>query len=198
MFSCGWLAGNGIFPEGYTGGIYDEPNYGLELEHYWVETYDEYANAVQKLISHNSKILESIIFSYEGELFDTKYCFTFDRKRSKKITFGEDPFDRYAKVSIQAFAFFEDVEIEELVYSYVTEYDCYALEKRSGLHSALERESDVLSNELDVEIFDNEYYVGYQEYCLYTVVHCNKSHNLISEDAFYAIFNSVELIEYND
>ena len=121
-----WKSKHYGLPEGYTGGFNYYYNYGApEMEYYWVESYDECMAAIEKLESHGSKIDKSLIFSYEGDAFDTKYCFSFDRGKTDKIVFGEDPFDRYTeKVSIRAWAFFDDVEIEELIYSNVENYNC--------------------------------------------------------------------------
>ena len=45
------------------------------LEFWWVETYDECMEAIELLKSHDSTFRKTAIFTYDGELFDTKYCF---------------------------------------------------------------------------------------------------------------------------
>ena len=61
-------------------------------------------------------------------LFDTKFCISINERSSKRIKYGENPFDRRAKVvSVHAYAFYEDVTIDELNYSYTSNYSCYAL-----------------------------------------------------------------------
>ena len=116
------------FPEGYTGGFLREPNLMREGIYYWVETYDELVAAMELLKSHGSTFRKSVIFTYEGDLFDTKYYIYFHRKKSDKIKYGEDPFDRWAEdVVVASFAFYDDVSIDELVYSFVERYRCYTI-----------------------------------------------------------------------
>ena len=117
-----------FYPEGYTCGFpYFIRQPGSELEFWWVETYDECLSAINLLKSHGSTFAPNAIFSYEGDLFDTKYCFIFNQPKDS-IKFGENPFDRWAgNVEIKTYAFFEDVSIDELVYSYISQYDVLAL-----------------------------------------------------------------------
>ncbi len=112
------------FPEGYTGGFGFEKG-DFNSAYYWVETYDECIEAIEQLKSHGSTFVTSAIFSYEGELFDTKYCFSIGREQSDKINYGENPFDRWAEyVIITPYVFYDDVTIDELIYSYTSEYKC--------------------------------------------------------------------------
>ena len=114
------------FPEGYTGGLGIDDGSGRAC--YWVETYEECMAAIELLKSHGSTFRENVLFSYEGDLFDTKYCISIDERSSKKIKYGENPFDRRAKnVIVYAYAFYEDVTIEQINYSYVREYLCFSL-----------------------------------------------------------------------
>lgn len=191
-----WLENRYALPDNYTGGIKRADNYGLEYEDYWVETYDECMNAINKMQSHGSVIKESVIFKYEGDLFDVKYCFSFNRKTSEKIVFGNDPFDRYAEVYVQAYAFFEDVKIDDLIYSYVNDYDCYTADQLSGLHRAFEHNIDLSPDGFDFEIYENAYYISKDNYNLYCVVCCCDTKVLISEQAFEIIFDTVEFIGF--
>ena len=109
------------FPEGYTGGFGIEP--GNPSACYWVETYEECQAAIDLLKSHGSTFSETAIFTYEGYLFDTKYCFFIDRNKADYIPYGDNPFDRKAEeVKVVSYAFCEDVTIDELIYSYITLY----------------------------------------------------------------------------
>ncbi len=123
LSSCGWYPfgdPRSIFPEGYTGGWGIE--YGSGEEIYWVETYEEAVAAMDQLKSHGSTFYKTAIFSYEGELFDTKYCFMFQGKKDN-VKFGDNPYDRWAEnVIVQSVGFFEDVTIDELVYSDIDDY----------------------------------------------------------------------------
>ena len=144
-------------PEGYTGGFASQTeNFGAPvMEYYWVETYDECLSAIAKLESHGSKIDKSLIFSYEGDLFDTKYCFSFVREKSDKIVFGEDPFDRYTeKVSVKAWAFFKDVKIDDLIYSDVKNYDgCSFSGNVADYSDALSKNPDLVAGDFEIVFF---------------------------------------------
>ena len=125
-----WVMGgkidNDYFPNGYTGG-FGIPS-GSDVEYYWVETYEECVEAIELLKSHGSTFEEWLIFTYNGELFDTKYCFKMNGARSDEIQYGENPFDRKSEgVRVQSIAFMEDVAIEELVYENIAFYDAYIL-----------------------------------------------------------------------
>ena len=124
LSSCGLYFSTSIFkyPKGYTGG-FGSRHPMSSVEYAWVETYEEVEEAIELLSSHGSNFYKSAFFNYEGDLFDTKYCFKFLGKKDN-IKYGEDPFDRYAEeVYIYSYAFFEDVTIEELVYSSISRYD---------------------------------------------------------------------------
>ena len=87
-----------FYPENYTCGF---PNYNVFpnslTEIWWVETYEECLEAINLLKSHDSTFMKSAIFTYEGDLFDTKYCFIIkDTPLVEKISFGDNPFDRHA------------------------------------------------------------------------------------------------------
>ncbi len=123
-----------MFPEGWTGGFYpDGPHIP---ERWWLETYDELILAVEKLKSNGSTFGidyelsdhygGSIVFDYEGDLFDVKYCITIspDNKGTDKIEFGDDLFDRKAtNITVTTWCFFEDVSIDDINYSYVNDYE---------------------------------------------------------------------------
>ena len=98
-----------LYPEGYSGGFDQSP--GENVEFWWVETYEECLAAIDLLKSHGSSFSPNLVLAYDGELFDSKYCFTFTGVGSKtdKIKWGDNPFDRHAEnVTIRSFAFFEE------------------------------------------------------------------------------------------
>lgn len=132
LSSCGWhpiaeYQVHHYYPEGYTAGfgqhrIYDAPY----PKFYWLETYDELVEAMKSLESHGSTFKKMAFSDYEGELFDVKYCITMGS--SETVAFGENPYDRKAsRVFIQSYAFFEDVTLDELLYSNVSKYDTLLL-----------------------------------------------------------------------
>lgn len=129
LFSCDWFDlvyrgdPNGIYPDGYTGGFGIEGQSGEEI--WWVETYEECLAAIEQLKAHGSTFYYDSLFVYEGDAFDVKYCFTFSGK-DDRIKFGDNPFDRYAKhIDIDTYAFFDDVTIDEINYSYLINYEVY-------------------------------------------------------------------------
>lgn len=112
------------FPEGYTGGFGISPGSGIE--YYWVETYDEAVESINLLKTHGSTFLSNSILAYDGDMFDTKYCFVFYGPKDK-INYGENPYDRWATdISILSYAFYEEVSIEKIVYSLLKNYDVYS------------------------------------------------------------------------
>ena len=125
--------GTHIFPDGYTCGFGLQP--GSPLEYWWVETYEECLDAIELLKSHGSTFSDDIVLAYDEELFDVKYCFVLvgDGRHGERIKFGDNPFDRWAyDIRIDTYAFFDDVTIDELVYSYAGRYETY----RVGFESA--------------------------------------------------------------
>lgn len=114
---------NDWYPEGYTAG------FGLNtcspVEFWWVETYEECIDAIALLNSHGSTFSHDSVFLYEGNLFDTKFCFVFSGEKDK-IKFGDNPFDRYASdIRIETYAFLEDVSLDDINYSFVYRYEAY-------------------------------------------------------------------------
>ena len=115
-----------FYPEGYTAGFpkltYDD---GItRTEFWWVETYEECLAAIELLESHGSSFEYKSISTYEGDLFDVKYCFEIPNWIiNANIKFGDNPFDRYAaNVRIRSYAFFEDVTIDEINYGDIRDY----------------------------------------------------------------------------
>lgn len=116
-----------LFPSGYTGGFRHQP--GADIEYWWVETYEECLDAIQLLKSHGSTFKNEKVFTYDGNMFDCKYCFVIRTgTKTEKIKWGDNPFDRYAyNVSLVCYAFLDDVTIDELNHSLVTRYEAYVI-----------------------------------------------------------------------
>lgn len=133
-----------IFPEGYSGGWGLQP--GAPLEYWWVETYEELIAAIELLESHGSTFRTERVFTCDEELFDVKYYFviTGDGRHGEKIKFGDDPFDRWAYgVEIGTCVFFDDVTIDELVYSLVKYYEAYQVSLGSEYQLIYDESFDV-------------------------------------------------------
>ena len=128
-----------FYPEGYTAGFPDRINKSApRTEFWWVETYDECLTAIELLKSHGSTFEKTAVFTSDGELFDTKYCFTISLEHilTDPIKFGDNPFDRRAGgVKITSYAFFEEVTIEEINHSDINEYKWESIDSSVSEHS---------------------------------------------------------------
>lgn len=182
------------FPEGYTGG-FGISHGDTDAAYYWVETYEECIAAIELLKSHGSGFYPKAIFSYEGELFDTKYCFSIGRKYSDKIEYGENPFDRWAKeVHISAYCFYNEVTIDELIYSYVSNYNGLYFQSRN-IYKAYSENPDVL-NEEDIyyQVKENRYCAYIEDYGLLYEIN-GYNNNQPSKEEADAISNSIVIID---
>lgn len=203
-----WIKDLYAMPEGYTGGFKryrGETNY----TYYWVETYDECVAAIEKLESHGSKISKSLILSEECEGMDVKYSFKFRNSRTDPIVFGEDPFDRYSgDVIVHSWVFFEDVEIEELVYSYVTDYN-YAEVAYISTQPYLEmlnKYPDATNEDFEVKYIRMEYFdesgrgveirmvIYYKDCYIYETWYYEGEVSGISEEDIRSVVKSVVLV----
>ena len=190
-----------IFPEGYTGG-FGGLNEANVPEYYWVETYDELVEAMNLLKSHGSTFGEAIITNYEGDLFDTKYCIAMTRWGgfAEYVKFGDNPFDRWAKeVAIISYAFLEDVTIDELVYSYVEDYDVIAINHGEHFNRYVDKGKPISLEDPSWEYFDqdNYYAIYYGEKLLLNPERSKKGEMLeISDEIMDAIMNNVVSIGF--
>ena len=201
IVSCDFFSNdpNNIFPEGYTGG--HGIDFGSKVEYYWVETYEECVAAIELLKSHNSTFQESAIFSYEGELFDTKYCFFINGWKSESVKYGDNPFDRYgADVLVTSYAFFEDVTIDEILYGYVHHYESAYLSQTDYCKSEnlnIDFSTIELGYELDENISNiahhDMYYVYYEEKHLFAIGSYVDDH--LSNESIEAVLSSIHIIK---
>ena len=138
LTSCAWFRKLNGYTGGFgSGGPMDNSEYR------WVETYEEAQEAIELLESHDSTLYKSAIFSYEGDLFDTKYCFVFMGARDPMKNHGDNPFDRWAElVEVRVYGFFDDVSIDEIEYSYVHNYDVVYLNETTEFFRTHESDSD--------------------------------------------------------
>lgn len=132
-----------LFPTGYTGGFHHQP--GANIEYWWVETHEECIEAIDLLKSNGSTFVNDTVLTYDGGLFDCKYCFVIKGVGgSEKIKWGEDPFDRRAiNVQIITYAFVDDVDLDELNHSLVGNYESYLISSTPAY--------DMLSDEITSE-----------------------------------------------
>ena len=122
LSSCGGL---GIGKQ-YTAGFSDPVHFH---EYWWLESYDECIDGIESLASCGSSFGQTILLSDDTDLYDMKYCIFTDRRYAdKEVGIFVDRFDRKVEnVKIMCFAFFEDVEIDELKYSYISDYKAYQI-----------------------------------------------------------------------
>ena len=206
IFLYKWSEKHYGMPEGYTGGF--EHHYGQDYTYYWVETYDECVAAIEKLESHGSNINNSLILSNECDGMDVKYCFKFRDFKTESIVFGEDPFDRYSgDVIVFSYIFYEDVKIDELVYSYVSDYRYseVAYLRVDKYSEMLEKYPDVTNEDFEVKFDDNdlngEFAVGwndvlisYKDYFIYQTWFLGEYVSGVSVENITSVLRSVVLV----
>lgn len=115
----------------YTGGFdLSDPKHNSinDYEIHWLETYEELLVAVEHLRAAGNTINISLP-SYETDGVDAKYYISFKRKGSNHLEEGQEWYDRggISHIDIQYYGFVDDVTIEELVYSYVSRYNCFTV-----------------------------------------------------------------------
>lgn len=184
------------FPEGFTGGFGIDDGSGRAC--YWVEAYEECQAAIELLKSHGSTFSKTAIFTYEGDLFDTKYCLSINIRQADKIKYGENPFDRYAgKVTISSYAFYEGVTIDELNYSYVENYSCYKLAARDTFFN-LYKDNGSFTNDdigkIDSSSVDVIVYGQDSQTVLLSIHSMKRNREKIPESGANAILQSIAVI----
>ena len=137
LFSTVLVSCGGLFEDReYTGGFKNGGGKRVGFEFCWLETYDECVDAIERLKSHGSTFTDySTIISDDCELYDMKYCIIIDKSKVAEaenksiISFKKhEGFDRkIADVEVFCYAFFEDVKIDDLIYSYIDDYKAYCI-----------------------------------------------------------------------
>lgn len=158
-----------LYPKGYTGGFTHQP--GANIEYWWVETYEECLEAIELLKSHGSTFKNDTVLTYDGNLFDCKYCFKITGATgiglTEKIEWGDNPFDRRAiDVSLTCYAFFDDVTIDELNHSYVDRYEAYLIysEKAHSMFFDEITAENITISEWTKKGYENSYKEGHYKF----------------------------------
>ena len=139
------------FPEGYTGGWKTNPE--SYTEYYWVETYEECQAAIELLKSHGSTFYPTVIFTCEDDSFDVKYCFEMNRTKSESIHYGENPFNRRVyDVYITSVGFYDEVTIDELVYSSMQNYNALGF---NSINRDLLPSLTILEHKMIINLWEN-------------------------------------------
>ena len=196
--SCGPFR-RSIFPEGYTGGWGIEFGSGEEI--YWVETYEEAVAAMDQLKSHGSTFYKTAIFSYEGDLFNTKYCFRFQGKKDN-VKFGDNPYDRWAEnVVVESIGFFEDVTIDELVYSNIDDYFWFQCCTPRNFNELCEKYPNIPSLPFEYKVSEetNEHSLYYNgdSFVFFGGVD-SEGRPIFSKECCEAVMNSIVFIGFDD
>ena len=189
-----------FYPEGYTGGfpgVLTQP--GLELEIWWLETYEECLAAIKQLRSHGSTFCESSIIASDGVFFDTKYSIEICWEReTEKIKYGDNPFDRHAtSVRIYSYVFYEDVTVDEISYGDIKDYHVYSLYLEN-----FEILDDSDSFKYDIEWRNNSWekdvcYISFNRIPIYKIGRLEKdktTSRAMSDEHIDAIINSTKII----
>ena len=124
-----------------------------------------------------------------------------NRDESKKIVFGEDPFDRYAVVDTDCVIFFDDVKIEDFLYSSIDGYDqcaVFYVGMFEDLRKAMENLPDDLSSEVTImnihegsNIDKYEYHIGYNNNYICSIVRADWRE--IPQEVLNAIIDSLTI-----
>ena len=186
---------------GYTGG-FGIP-YGSDQEYWWVNTYEECMDGVNQLKSHESTFISDyeILPLYEGDLFNVKYYFyMLGNLADKRAKYGDNPFDRRVNdVAVGAVIFLEDVEIDELVFKRIGQYNAYCFEPNHSLK--IEQfemiSSDILECTLNAKgnYPSYEYRVKGQEDIIFALRAYNGMKQP-TDEIIEAICNSIEIINH--
>lgn len=197
-----------FYPEGYTCGFPSlMRQHGGDSEIWWVETYAECVAAIELLKANGSTFKESAIFSYDGELFDTKYCFKIYRgnRFTEEIKFGDNPFDRKAlNVKVTAYAFFEEVTIDEINYGDVKDYGAHGIEH--CYLDTIKNDPMVTPDDFSIEYYDyTEKHLGKGLYVwdyvksrmfLHTSTFGYENDPVKAKACIYEIMNSLVFVEF--
>ena len=179
-----------IFPRGYTGGLGIPFGSGREI--FWVDSYDEMYNSANLLKEHNSSFRGGYIFDENDVIFFTKYCFIFDYDKDE-IDFKDSPYDRWAElVEIRAYGFFEDVSLDELVYSDISDYD-YITVSFTDLYYEKYANSfiDPIMFECRWDDESSRYYGSYNEDRIFYIDYNSHSHSIPSDNTILTVMKSM-------
>lgn len=191
-----WGGTNHIFPDGYTCGMLRST--GSPVEYWWVETYEECVDAIELLKSHGSTFSDDVVLACDENLFDVKYCFQIagDGRNGERIRFGDNPFDRWAyDVKIYTYAFFDDVTIDELVYSYASRYETYLICFESAYQLMFDESFDIAN----LKISDWVMFTGYSSSKLdnpYRTVSYGEQSVLCVQTLFYVSYEEKDTIQF--
>lgn len=186
LFGCK----RGIFPKGYTGGL--GIPFGSEREIFWVESYDEVIAKAELLKSHNSTFLGGYIFTESPEVFFVKYCFIFDHDKDK-IKFEDSPYDRWAElVEIRAYGFYEDISLDELVYSDIENYEYITISFTEHYYeNYAESFIDPIMFECRWDDDSLRYYGTYNEQRLFSIEYNNSVIIIPTDESILAIMQNM-------
>ena len=167
-----------FYPEGYTGGLNFHSLYdGPVVEYYWVETYEELSDGIEALKENGSTFdtMSNIIPAIETDdlPFDVKYVFFISGDQCRKYGEQGDFFDRKLEnVTVLTYIFFDEVTIDELVFSNVIHYDCYTIITKTA-------DAEYCGVDFSTETLRCEYYFTNSEYMALYSIYC--ADDLIAE-----------------
>ena len=195
LSSCGKLG----IGRPYTGGFSDA---NLFHQYWWVETFDECAAAIDSLSSYGSTFCETLLLPYDEELFDIKYCFlTNTRKEEQPVGIFVDRFERKVEdISVTCYAFFEDVKLSTLVYSYLSSYTVYEIVIDLEYATACDfnfgevKADDLVCNvtEIDHDMV-YEYRLGESDALVLSLVSSNHKNGQPSNEVVQSIIDSISI-----
>lgn len=202
LSSCGGLELSG--KHRYFG--FADPN--TSNEYLWFESYSECVEKVESLYTKDSSFYETMLVSYEGDLFDMKYCIAINEsKADSEAGPFVSVFDRKTEdVGVLCFAFFEDVSLKDIKYAKVSSFNCYRI--IVGMEYAKNNDFDYEGLTVDTleckEITDDPYFNGtIYEYRLkdsgdlvLRIEPTNSKCGRLSNDAINEIVDSIDVSLY--
>ena len=184
---------------------------GRPIDYYWLETYAECVDAIERMQVHDSTFYETMLVSDESELYDMKYCIKIwsrdiEVKHPYKIfsfEFGAKSFDwKAVNVEIMCFAFFEDVTINEIIYSNTWSYKAYQIlpEIEYAKNNNFSYDGVKISSSIFTESRDdyNIYEYSFDDMPILKIKFNKNKNDPLGDDALQDIVNSIDVDIYEN
>lgn len=199
FFACSIDGGNKWkksypFPEGYTGGVQSAYTYHFEHKVIWLDTADEFIDAITVMKSNGVEIGRIPYFDCEETGLDIKFCLTF--KRNKNLHTNNDYFAANDMLlSILPVVFIDYISIDELEYSLYYVYEGFAIRQYESVRTPTEYDSIKINQVNNEEQIYELSYNGVKQFYLNSTY---KFQDIHEEELFgyFEIFkNTLKIVE---
>ena len=172
-------------------------------EYWWEESYAGCVDGIKRLKSHGSTFIKTIPISYEGELFDMKYCIHSNKLLAdREASIFVDRFDRKIEnVLVMCFAFFDDADLYDIRRSYLSHYKAY----RIIISTEYAEKFGFNYNELTVDLLQCSFIEDYLTYeyrlksddtLVLSIESSSSQNSKLSDEAIQAIIDSIDIEIY--